>query len=343
MNRLLNTLAIIVLTAISTASYSQPTLTSANTTPVINDTFHTYFCDTANVTPGPSGAAVTWDYSTLKTTFASFIKYKSCNSSVPGCSLFPSSTIVDSGRLGGYKSLLYGYTHYNVSSSVLSFVGTNDASTNYKIISINSTEILHFPFTYLDNYSDSFKNTADGGAPYETGSINVRADAYGTLILPHDTFNNVLRIERIRNANDGVTSGIYTYTDYLWYLPGTHEPLLTITYFKRQPIADYISGVIISTINPMGSKVGVSKIVQNKIDISISPNPSKGEIKILVSDKAPQQAHCIVTNLMGVKITEDHFQTNSSHSLKINAPAGMYIVKVKLDNGSTSVRSITIN
>ena len=77
----------------------------------------------------------------------------------------------------------------------------------------------------------SLRSYLPGPSWYYAGSINAEADGYGTLILPYDTFTNVLRLHLSRNTileTQWPEDGYYVDTIYYYLHPGTHFPLVEV-------------------------------------------------------------------------------------------------------------------
>ncbi|HVA98265.1 MAG TPA: hypothetical protein VNG53_05165, partial [Bacteroidia bacterium] len=206
------------------ASAAQPTLTEANTSPIIGDIFSNNA--TNYIAPGSSGANQTWDLSSMTTTSTTTTNAVTPSSTTYGSS-FPSSTIAFSST----GAVLY----WKVSSTAEQTYGIAQGST---VISYSNPEdYLRFPFTYSNTYTDTWAATfTSGGYPYlRSGSTTVTADGYGTLKLPSGTYSNVLRVHFLENYQDSTNIGgspyIITYQDdeYLWYLPPNHQPIASIS------------------------------------------------------------------------------------------------------------------
>src|SRR5690606_2766941 len=55
-----------------------------------------------------------------------------------------------------------------------------------------------------------------------TGETTFEYDGYGTLILPHITFNDAMRVHSVAEYEDHVDGADYSYTETRvdWYVPG---------------------------------------------------------------------------------------------------------------------------
>ena len=83
---------------------------------------------------------------------------------------------------------------------------------------------MKFPITHGDTFSETFsgvfENFNSGSTAYRSGNITINADAYGTLILPNQQFNDVLKITTVNTYQDSISSNLISqFTDTLiyWY------------------------------------------------------------------------------------------------------------------------------
>ncbi len=81
------------------------------------------------------------------------------------------------------------------------------------------------------NYTDTYWVAITTPLTYGTGYIATTGDAYGTLMLPTGTYNNVLRIKKLQSETDtlsGSAGATTITTSYLWFDNVHHPPLLRI-------------------------------------------------------------------------------------------------------------------
>ncbi len=247
----------------SSVLFSQPTLT-VKSLPVVGDKLYMTDCDTNGITTGNSGASVTWDYSKLiklngpdtKTK----IEYVEPSSGIYH-EKFPNANIA----MKSEDSYVY-----------FKFDGTNyermglAAEEGYEIL--NDLElIMKYPFTYQSNISDKFSgefkvfNEEMEIIMKRGGTINAVADAYGTLILPNGTFENVLRVKHTQIVYDTIDVGVpgmpnithktETVT-YSWLNDTFKSAILSISYSKfyenimGQVSEDYYTDVTMLEFEP---------------------------------------------------------------------------------------------
>ena len=90
--------------------------------------------------------------------------------------------------------------------------------------------------TFNDVFNETFagdvENLAAGQTFNRTGTIEIKADGYGDIVLPYATVSNVLRVRTILNYSDTyMGTEVYSYTDtiYTWYTAGTNTLIASVT------------------------------------------------------------------------------------------------------------------
>lgn len=178
----------------------------------------------AYVAPGSAGANQTWDFSAITSpgtaTFTTLNPATTTNSAS-----FPSATVA---TLQTVPSPTYNY----YSASANSFNAEGYAYSNGMVlIYSNVAKQMSYPFALDSSFTDTYTGTyvSGGNTITRTGTMTVTADAYGTLILPYGTINNVLRVLSVDNFTETGNANTSTTTIYSWYLPGVHYPVLQLS------------------------------------------------------------------------------------------------------------------
>jgi len=180
-----------------------------------------------NVAQGPDGANQIWDFTDfacnkIKTTeLLSAENTKNYNN-------FPSANlaITDDDN----------FFYFNVNKNVNEYLGliTPDA-----IISFDKPIIkMVYPFTYGDEVSGDF---AGEGLYYGDvisniyGDYTVKADAYGTLLLPNNvSIQNVLRVKSVNHIFETVCQTTeFINEKYLWYSEDNRLPIMVVVIDKK--------------------------------------------------------------------------------------------------------------
>ncbi len=310
-------------TGLLLATQAQPSLNSSNTNPQAGENFAMHLI--AFLDAGQSGANVTWDFSAL--TINSPLNFNFVNaSSTPYGSSIPAATVA-------YQTA-GSYDYYSTSASSYARVGAyvQGVVLNYS----DAEDIIRYPCSYNSSFTDNFSVTfTNQGVTYSrAGTIEVEADAYGTLILPDGTVNDVLRLKSVENYTDdyvfqGFPQTIDYYSEiYMWYKPGIHYPLLTFTHFDSDiSFAEYGS-----YMNP--ATVGLDDIFEKTPAMSIYPNPATSEANIKLELKEPDDIKLTLVNSIGQQVTTvTHNELSPGmhqFSLDVNSyPRGIYFVKIE--------------
>ncbi|MBC7438370.1 MAG: hypothetical protein H7250_00090, partial [Flavobacterium sp.] len=167
------------------------------------------------LTEGASGAGVTWDYSSLVLSYDPQAGVETVMQvpNGPFSSSFPSANYVfkSSSTASNNED---SYTYFNKTATILEELG-GSTTTAIEFSYINPYTLLVFPFTYGTISTDTAQEVGQSAPISET----ITYDAYGTIITPFGTFNNVIRASRVQNS---------TYTDYIWYKTVPFGPILEV-------------------------------------------------------------------------------------------------------------------
>ena len=201
----------------------------------------------------------------------------------------------------------------------------------------NPQTVLEYPFSYMQSFTDSFVgNFQYQGIDIIThGTTVVTADAYGDLILPYGTIENVLRLKyESSGGEDYEISGMphqneFTQTTYAWYSEESSIiPLLNITFLESDVSTQ-------TTVTYLAQSVGLNEVFADKLDYTIYPNPAKEFTHIdFTLDKA-EEVEITLYSLLGAKIKtieKNHFYSGK-HSINFNVAdlnPGTYFLSTKI-------------
>lgn len=261
---------------LASSAIAQPTLTFENTAPKIGDQLSSIFL-VENFDLAHNGANQTWDFSafTGMNFQSNYISLENSTESI----LFSDANIVLSGNGIEESAELY----YASSNDEMSIVGLKTNGIPSIMLTYTDLELhLKFPISYDDTCSDSFSAEAENhlGQTYvRSGNIEIKADGYGTLILPETTISNALRIRTIKNYNDVESGEIafeYIDTIYNWY-DGIHNfPLATASNIQSF-IPDFegpaLSISTISFTDQLETTTALNSI-EKQNQFSFYPNPA---------------------------------------------------------------------
>jgi hypothetical protein len=251
--------------------YAQPVITSSfNPAPGEQYRYHPV---NTQITPGPSGSNVTWDFSGIQVIYNAIIGKYISPATTPYANDFTAATVA-------YEDYYAAGTYHYYTTSTTKYEKIGEASVLYTAVYQDPHTMFTFPFTYNTKVSDNFSCTTSVGSLVlqRTGTWEAEGDAYGTLKLPSGTYNNVLRIKTEHKNKDeypGVIDNEKDVIEYCWVLPTSKRPLLKIGteyYFS--------SGAPIDTVDYIRISEEVSGIAhpdQNISNIRLYPNPQAGD------------------------------------------------------------------
>lgn len=325
--------------ALAPVSALAQTLDNASISPQVGESF-TYNA-APWVVPGPEGASQTWNHASLPTGATQSHSYVTPASTGYG-GTFPTSNVADNNGNGAY-----GF--YNTSASGIDLVGAYSGASGVTIPYQNPERILNYPLSYNGSWSDNLTAnfTTNGFPVVRAGSISGQADAYGTLIMPYGTVNNVLRVRTIEDYSDDV-DGLYTidyyFVNHYYYKPGTHAPLMahydqSTTLLGNETISQ-------SVIWLAGGPTGVMEALVNDIGIDVFPNPATEQASIVFSSNGGT-IQLELTDAMGRLVRQDshagmHMGIERIYLDVQDLPAGIYQVRIRTADGQQGVQRMVV-
>jgi len=332
----------LLLAGMSAVSFAQSTLTAANFTPAMWEKYINHICDTTGIVQGASGANITWDFTALVTTTIDTGQAMTC-SATPGCSHFPGSTYA----IVSHATHLVPY--YIATSAKISQDGYY-LSVDTNAVYTDQIEQIHFPFTYLNSYTDAYAGIVTLGpvSAHENGTISVTCDGYGTLKLPGGIIDaNVLRVHSSQTFIDSAslfgfplitTFQLETYT---WYMPNYHSPLLTILTTQQVGGPYYNKAVSYAPV----ALLSAPTVMMSGSTMELFPNPAKSELNIKYTTENNEQVRISLMDMTGreIAVIADH-NTQGVQNISFNTsalPKGLYIVRM-LSGTETVTRKIEI-
>lgn len=277
---------------------------------------------------GSVGTNVTWNFSALDTTGGKLTQNICKADTCYSFGGFPDANYAIE-VVGGY-----GYALFN--NSTYEYFGA-DASGP---IFTNPEKTLAFPFTYNSQFTDVF-NDIDSTV---YGTMNVKADGYGTLNLPTGTFAGVLRVNAKEAYREYFYDGFGDLEDsmfyegqyYRWYLPNSANPLLeygkVVSYLKvgsaKYPVDSNQHLLIFN-------KKGTTGIHENETvsNVQLYPNPAAQNTTILFEAKSNAPITITILNTLGEKVSTPILKTVTSGKQEIEIPTsalpnGVYFVQL---------------
>lgn len=260
----------------STAMAQGPTLT-ASSAPHIGDNYTIQAVHVAGISTTNSGPNQIWNYSGVMDSGASYVESIISPSATSTASSFPTATMALT--YSANPDTFYGYERLTTDS--LTYLGTYAASL--ATFTYSPPRLLfRYPVSYGDSYVSPFSATSDIGDTI-TGIDSFTADGYGTLMLPQQTFTNVLRYRLAQHSHQTSSSGFFIDIDqveYDYYIPGYHNFLFTIAYGSTNT-----NGTAYSATNASYSKnvtTGLSDVFL-QYPVSVYPTCTSDYINIKTS------------------------------------------------------------
>lgn len=262
------------------------------------------------VSIGSSGTDVIWDFSSMELDIQDTI---SCDlpNSTPFYSDYPNSNFSLKFDAIPTAPRDNKFVYYRIENDSLNLIaqeydnGTHpawfDSYSDYK------TDLI-FPFTYNDNYIDSFTRSyfdmSGSDWHYLTGSTQINVDGYGKLVTPDgDIIHNTLRVHQITHQRDsnhifGINESVQS--SYYWYSSNEQGPILqldvnpsdnsVINGYYNKKHTDLVS---ITT----SQKVNKFQIFPNPASSILTVSGLEGNSKLTFTNINGNQVYTLLSNL----------------------------------------------
>lgn len=234
-------------------------------------------------------------------------------------SSYPGSTLkyVNSGTTVFYKQTA---TKLEITALV-----TTDATIN---LSSNNGTFISYPTSFGLTESDTASGTfsAQGFNGNVSGTINIAADASGTLLIGTKTYNNVLRVKSVQNfamTVFGFPAGTIVNTSYAYYDSMHKAPLFSTTNAvitigtgapQNSDVAQALNEVYLATID-----------VKLKDKLEFYPNPATD----VVYFRNAENANIMIYNAEGKVLKQ--INKNKDAVQVSDLPSGVYFITAEKD------------
>lgn len=254
---------------------AQTTITKAFNDPIIGDFANNYNV-IGTVDNSVTGSNAIFSNSSLTQGSAASANYSAPTSGE--ISTYPGTTI----KMVNGSNTIY----YKATASKLEITGliTPDATLNF---TTNNGTFISYPaafgYSEPDTASGTFTSTAASGT--FSGTINISADASGTLIVGAKTYTNVLRIKSVQNFNLSVAGvpvpvGTVTNTAYTYYDSSHKFPLLSSTSANINVPLLSINQTTVGAQALNEAFLAVNDHTVKKEALKIYPNPAQDFIEL---------------------------------------------------------------
>ncbi len=283
-----------------------------------------------SIPSGNAGAAQIYDYSILPPFNSNYEIIGIDNLTSPYGTTFPNANATVS-----WSSFGTPYYHFQLSNTAYTYLGGGSSFGDYEYI--DPYDQLRFPFSFNDTYTDDFWAISNTGG-YRQGTVSVTGDGYGTLLVPSQTFNDILRVKRESeyydtiNGNPRCTQETY----YEYYKPGMpHYILLHGFYNITTGSSNPVSGAQLF-FNSGAVALGFpSNNAQSNYHISNCNNSWQLNVKNEVAYKTFVSIH----NMQGQLLWQDKISiTNENSSIilpLVDKANGLYLVQFTNLEGQT--------
>jgi len=322
------------------------TLTYSTNAPTPGDIHTIKGADTINLLPNTTaGSGVSWDLTNSIITNTRVVTNNWVNpSALPGGLLFVG--------MGSNVCLSDSSMFLKSSSAKLEYLG-NLGSDGSVTQFTNSVEVMQFPFTFGNSYTDNFSGKIISpmmGTINLTGTINVVADGQGTLILPTNptpTSFSVLRVKSITKmliAGTGTLSmltGTINSVNYQFFKTGNKFSILEYTYTDVKIPLISINQKGFDMSYDASLTINVPELSNNTPFLFVFPNPSQHLLNIQTNQNNPNYI-LEVFSINGQSIFKDKLNTKMYNINIEQWSKGVYIIQItdETNNHSFSTKFI---
>ncbi len=296
----------------------------------------------ANTGPGENQ---TWDFSDVVAapSDSRFVFSYVDPATTPFVDSFPNATVAATvttlGTFGNYSYYLEDASSYQTLGSA-----NDDSFTKMT----DTQKGFCYPLRYGDSFNDDYEYFIESSyfnSKTHATSFN-EYDAYGTLLLPQGTFNDVARFVQYREEIDtlSIVAGINIITINLdttvgWITPEFSSQLALYQRIRTITIENF-AGQIDTTENTYDEfftyddivMPGIPSSTQDLLDNSpqweVYPNPAQDLVQVKSNFPDPRERRFTLLNTLGV--TTQSFRSKELPTLDVtNLPAGMYWLKIE--------------
>jgi uncharacterized protein YjdB len=212
-------------------------------------------------------------------------------------------------------------------SSSATTIATVGASTGVVTGVAAGTATISYSFGTSGCYATTVVTV--NGAPVITGSSSVCVAH--SITLTGSPAGGTWTSSNLTKATVGSSTGIVT---------GVATGTLTIKY-KVTTTCGTDSSTKAMTVTPASPCVSAvyNPFAQND-ELKLYPNPNRGTFSINVLSMTDEEAHIIVTNIVGEKVKEFDLATNAVNNVSLGQPAGIYFLSATTLNSKYFVKIV---
>jgi hypothetical protein len=240
------------------------------------------------------------------------------------------------------------YHYYLAGSSKLEKVG--EASVLLSAVYDEPATMFTYPFTYNTKVTENYACTTAVGSMtlHKTASWEAEGDAYGTLMLPSGTYQNMLRIKTFHSIEDdypGVVTNKKVVTEYLWVSSTSKKAYLKITHEVHSTNGTPIDTIYSVSVSDEVSGIGGAVI--ESVSAVLYPNPASNQLTLELSSVNGASIGWSLYTSSGQLIQESSALNYSPGNHLISVPVatlkpGCYFVNINTNEGSRVLRFMKI-
>jgi hypothetical protein len=205
-------------------SLAQPSITATVHRPMPGDSTTRTYMNVGSFSPGPSGGGQTFNFAGANVTGTAEVGVFSADSTLAPWT-YNLRADYDDGGLGYVE-------FFRSTSDSLAYSGFDKYIPDLTPVERHNPSIkFPYPFNYGGSFHDTYagQHQSVGGPIPFTGTVDVEADAWGTLLLGADTIQNVLRIHAIDTMRDNFFGNIVIIAQecYEYYSDTAKFPVLS--------------------------------------------------------------------------------------------------------------------
>jgi len=322
-------LFIAALSLIGNSLQSQTVLTY-NAQSVLAGTSHD-FIFMENKEEGPAGANVTWDFSDLKPTEKTLTSHMLNSAALEKADEIKDANVAIE-EFGNYFL-------FKVTENSIEQYGTVSCNT---VIKYDQPFLkLKFPFAYGDIASGNYSGIQQSANSKVAvlGTYEIKADAYGTLILPGNiSIKDVLRVKQTRTIED--KSSKITEITYRWYTDNLRYPLLVVVKYVTSKETYVSQTAMYAHAGDRNKNATLINDLKNEGSFSVYPSPyndnltvdytlaKASNVKIDMYDMSGKLAFVLLHRTM--QDAGNHTILVSNEKYKIRP--GIYYVQLSIEN-----------
>lgn len=307
--------------------------------------------------PGPAGENQTWDFGDIGEGDLSYEWRPQDPAETPFQDSFPAANLAFQVPPGAQNDTTEAYIYYDLTEDgevlLLGTVGLITGQDTFFLIYQDPYLSAKFPITYQDVFTDEYRTTTVIEADtsqltiISIGDLTLTGDAYGTLITPAGTFDDVLRVRLDEVRRDSfinlpvpipaMTTQEVTY--YYWYAPGEDYILM-----EMQENRFFSGGVPLFTTTSAFYRnrgPGTSSTTDQlslTADLRVWPNPTVDELTLSLQVRESTSGFVQLFSANGREVRRLPRQqfSRGEHQLRMGVhqlPAGNYYLVLNTTSG----------